>query len=136
MKKYVTTATFLLLAFPPILLSSFSTKKVNRTTAFTEYYYTSSNRLIQAGQSGSLDLTELSDTNYWSTNPSAFTFPSPGILLKAISFDQETMSDGGADGQLSLKEAINILRDYYVINNNFPAAECIVSDKASIKVKI
>jgi hypothetical protein len=135
MKIPNTSAVILLLTITPILSSAYISKNTGAQVAAADYYYTSANRLIQTGKLASLDIAELADLTYWSTDPPSITYSATDICLKAICFDHENANDGGADGQLSLKEAINVLRDYYVIHNDFPSGECIAVENASIKVK-
>lgn len=134
MKKVFTAFSISLLL--GATLSSFSTTGFNKHTGLSNYNYTSTNKLVQAGQPGSLDIKELADPGNWSTDPAPIIYSSTKNSLKAICFEYEIADDGGADGKLSLKEAISAIKDYYISNNDLPADQRITIENSIISIRL
>jgi hypothetical protein len=104
-----------------IVVALTSAKHIIKPTATVTYYYHCSEGLprgvINAGKQV-LQESEVKKVANWVTT---FHAGSPGAYLNSITFDQETgdVTDGIADGQYSLQEAIDQVWTEYVRDSQY-----------------
>lgn len=111
---------FTLPAIVIILITAFAfnTDK-NYTNDFYAYTGTT-NRLIQPGLPTSLVSIEINSNTKWDLTTTTAGAPN-GAYLRGIIFNEEFDTDGGADGELTLQEAIDAVRSYYIAYSTLPA---------------
>ncbi len=104
------------LAVVAIAVVAFSFAK--KPTATMTYYFDNSQGLVRGPLNGSnlLVQSEVKMAANWITTPQTGT---GGDFLNAIKFDQESSSDGIADGQYTLQEAIDQVYAEYVRNSQY-----------------
>jgi hypothetical protein len=119
MKKAIIFLSVILLATITFVLISFKPKNVHSKYFTTvTYYYTGCYQRIEPGHNigpccqKSLNQSFFTDVFNWTT---AATSCSVGSLyICSITFDEEATADGGNDGQLTLREALDAVWATYV----------------------
>ena len=72
------------------------------------------------------------DAGNWDLSPQTFTSTSDySQYIGSITFDEESVADGGSDGQLTLQEALNAVYAYYSASNPDVMPAVIIVDGAA-----
>jgi hypothetical protein len=95
-----------------VVAFAFTSKKASQT-----YYYISGtdNQRLEPGHNTELDLRERTinsvnfpDASNWTPTVQSFNqTPDHSMFIGAITFNEESVADGGANGALTLQEALN-----------------------------
>jgi hypothetical protein len=101
-----------------VVAFAFTSKKATQT-----YYYISGtdNQRLEPGHLTDVDLRDrtinsanFTDVTNWTLTQQSFNQTSDySKFIGSISFDEESVADGGADGQLTLQEALNSVMTQY-----------------------
>jgi len=111
----------------------------------TSYYYISGtdNQRLTPGFTNEISPCENSivsglfcDVGNWTTTPQSATVSSDySKYIGYITFNEEATADGGSDGQLTLKEALNaVFTQYSEPGTDIMLSSYIVDDNAQVKV--
>jgi hypothetical protein len=110
------------LAVATVVVAAFAFTPSKKLAIQTVYYHPSGDKtLVAPGQSNSLVSSEMITAGNWNTT--SISFSTNGTKLAAITFNEDNVADGPADGALTMTEAINFLEEKYtsVSPNDLPA---------------
>ena len=131
--------SFVAIAF--LFVGGFTSKPKSTIT----YYYISGtdNQRLEPGHITEADLcgrtitsSVFCDVSNWDLSPQAFIPASNNNLyIAAITFDEESVADGGSDGQLTLQEALNaVFAKYSAPSPDVMLTAYIVDSNANVSV--
>jgi hypothetical protein len=126
MKRFKIALAALLVTGGIVAAFAFTSKSAHKPFTTTTFYYVTGtcDQLIPSGTTGQTDCKKNSlvklvfkNANNWTTASNVASFAN-ATYIAALTFNMETASDGGDDGEISISEALNGVWTYYE-NNSF-----------------